>query len=123
MNQTLLERGVQALFFLALIVVVTLTVIPGASVPTDVSLNDKLLHFVAYFGLGVLGGTGWADRRHMLIIAMPLFGLALEVIQGGFIEGRSFDWYDGLANALGAFAGVAASLMSRRILFAESRAS
>ena len=122
-NPTQMERSVQTLFFLALIVVVTLTVLPGSSIKTEVSLNDKLLHFVAYFGLGILGGTGWTDRRRALLISMPLFGLALEGIQGGFVEGRAFDWYDGLANALGAFAGVAASLLSRRLLFAESRAS
>ncbi len=123
LSPVMLERAIQALFFLALIVVVTLTVIPGAAIQTEMSLNDKLLHFIAYFGLGILGGTGWADRRHVLVIAMPIFGLALEIIQGGFVEGRSFDWYDGLANAIGAFAGVAASLLCRRILFAGQAAS
>ena len=114
-----MQLSVQALFFAALAVVVTLTVLPGADVPVAFTLNDKLMHFIAYFGLGLLGGTGWPERRAMLLIAMPLFGMALECVQGGFVPGRAFDWLDGVANAMGAVVGVASSLVSRRILFAR----
>lgn len=105
------------LFFAALAVVVILTVMPAPDVPITFSLNDKLLHFIAYFGLGLLGGTGWPDRRAALLISMPLFGMALECVQGGLVPGRAFDWLDGVANAVGAVVGVASSLIARRILF------
>lgn len=112
-------RAVQLLFFAALVVVVTLTVLPAPDVPVTFSLNDKLLHFIAYFGLGLLGGTGWPERRAMLLISMPLFGMALECVQGGLVPGRAFDWLDGVANAIGAVVGVASSYIARRILFAS----
>jgi VanZ family protein len=112
-----LGRVVQGLFFAALFVVTAATVMPAPSMPVEVTWNDKILHFIAYFGLGILGGTGWPERRTSLLIMMPLFGMALECVQGGLIPGRAFDWYDGVANALGAFAGVASSLIARRVVF------
>ncbi len=116
-NQILLVRAVQTLFFLALIVVVIATVIPAPAMQVAITWNDKILHFIAYLGLGLLGGTGWPERRRSLLILMPLFGLALEFIQGGLIPGRSFDWFDAVANAVGAYFGVMISLVARRILF------
>ena len=116
-SETYLLRLTQFLFFAALVVVVAATVMPVPSMPVSVTWNDKILHFIAYFGLGILGGTGWPARRYALLLTMPLFGMALEAAQGVMAIGRYFEWYDGIANALGAFAGVAASLAVRRILF------
>ena len=115
--QKLLTNIAQALFFSALIVVVLGTIVPGSSIPTPTEFNDKILHFVGYFGLGLLGGTGWPARRWSLLIWMPLFGMALELVQGVFIPWRSFEWFDGAANAAGAIAGIGASFLARRILF------
>jgi len=116
-HQELLTKTVQALFFAALIVVVLGTLAPGSSIPSPPIWNDKLLHFVGYFGLGLLGGMGWPDRRTTLFFLMPMFGMALEVIQGVFIPWRAFEWADGVANIVGAVAGIAASYLARRILF------
>lgn len=116
-DRILLARVVQTLFFLALFVVVIATVMPAPVMAMTATWNDKVLHFIAYFGLGILGGTGWPEGRRSLLILMPLFGLTLEFVQGGFIPGRSFDWLDALANAFGAYAGVISSLLARRILF------
>ena len=117
-HQRLMTKTVQALFFAALVVVVVGTVVPGSSIPSSGGLNDKVLHFIGYFGLALLGGTGWPDRRLALLLWMPLFGMALEVVQGVLIPYRAFEWYDGAANAAGAIAGIAASFLARRILFA-----
>jgi len=119
-NHAQLLRLIQALFFLALLVVVVATVLPAPAIPVKFTWEDKILHFVAYFGLGILGGTGWPERRTALLIAMPLFGMALECVQGGLIPGRAFDWFDGIANVLGAYVGVTRSRITRRILFASS---
>jgi len=117
-NQELLTKIVQALFFAALIVVVAATVAPAPVYPFVWTIHDKILHFVAYFGLGLIGGIGWPERRSALLVSMPLFGMALECIQGLMIVGRSFDWLDGLANAIGLFVGVVSSFPARRIIFA-----
>lgn len=117
LSETHLVRLTQFLFFMALIVVVLATVMPVPAMPVSVTWNDKILHFIAYFGLGLLGGTGWPSRRYALLLIMPVFGMALESVQGMMAIGRFFEWYDGIANAIGAFVGVAASLLVRRILF------
>jgi len=119
-DQTRLLKFVQSLFFIALSVVVAATVTPGPAIPFTFTWSDKILHLIAYFGLGLLGGTGWPERRMTLLIGMPLFGMALECVQGSLVPGRSFDWFDGLANATGVYVGYLTSLISRRILFAPS---
>ena len=116
-NQELLTKIVQLLFFCALAVVVTGTVIPNPPVQASLFLSDKVLHFMGYLGLGLLGGTGWPVRRLSLLFWLPLFGIALEFVQGAFLPWRYFEWLDAGANAAGAILGIAASVVARRILF------
>lgn len=113
------ERTVQTLWFAALIVVVTATLLPSTIKEIPVGHTDKLLHFAAYFGLGALGGTGWPDQRVKLLVLMPLFGLALELVQGGMVTGRYFDSLDAVANAVGAFVGVAVSFALRQLVLKD----
>jgi len=119
-NSEHLTKLVQALFFAALAVVVLGTVAPNPAIPTFFAWSDKALHFTGYFGLGLLGGVGWPRRRVHLFFWMPLFGMALEFVQGAFIPWRHFEWFDGVANAIGAMTGLAASFLARRILFMAS---
>jgi len=107
------------LFLAALVVVVTGTLIPAAALVATESWTDKILHVVAFAGLGLLGGTGWPDRRGALLFALPLLGLGLEIVQGAAIPGRQFDWLDAAANTIGVAAGLLASLVAARLLFAR----
>ncbi|HEX4533727.1 MAG TPA: hypothetical protein VH000_05810 [Rhizomicrobium sp.] len=70
-------------------------------------LWDKLLHFIAYFGLAgmslvALRPGRWALWTTAALIAM---GGMLEIIQG--MIGRDASWGDELANTLGAVIGCA----------------
>ncbi len=63
---------------------------------------DKLGHFLAYFGVGIIGFLAATTARHRLQIAigMLVLGLALEILQF-YTPTRQFEWADWLADAMG----------------------
>ncbi len=75
-----------------------------------ISAQDVLLHFLIYMGFGFLMVFG-ANVFTLKKVATPflfftiafsfIMGLAIEFIQGSFIEGRQFEWSDVLFNTLG----------------------
>ncbi len=69
---------------------------------------DKVLHYIAYFGLAGLATVALNARRQAIwaVLALVALGGALEILQG--FTGRDPDIYDELANTLGAFTGGAA---------------
>jgi VanZ family protein len=97
-----------AWFFVVLILLCT----PGNQLPKSklfsVILFDKMVH-VACFA-GIVGLFYWPmrrhpDRRHYLIkltLATVVWGITSELIQKFFIPFRSFDWFDFLADGIGA---------------------
>jgi len=77
-----------------------------------VTLNhaDKIFHLSAYFIFTVLWSFTFLlkfsfkiKRSILLATAFAiLFGIFIEVLQGTYTSSRSFDYYDVLANTLGA---------------------
>ena len=80
---------------------------------------DKLVHTVMYLGLALL--VCWsmhAEVKHkwygLVTIFAILWGVLMEFFQLNMHLGRSFDFFDILANSLGAIIGVAIySLLAR----------
>lgn len=71
--------------------------IPGAELS-----GDKFGHFFAYFTLALAGaGIVPADRVWIVVLRCLLLGLALEIVQGFWLEARQADWRDMLANSAG----------------------
>ena len=67
-------------------------------------INDKLLHFAAYFGLSVMAGAAVRRRKTAILGASAwCCWAALEVIQG--YVGRDPSVYDEYANVAGVLAG------------------
>ena len=66
---------------------------------------DKAQHFIAYFGLALMGVLGWAHRRRPLVIFLGVITLGgtLELLQA--VVGRDAEWGDMAANTLGAGTG------------------
>ena len=95
---------VDALFWPALLLVIW-----GELAPPDVEgaigVNDKLLHFIAYFGLAAMAAAGLKTRLSAVkaVLALIVFGGVLEIVQG--LVGRDMSVFDGLANAVGAVTG------------------
>lgn len=83
----------------------------------EIPYQDKLAHFVFYFGAMWLAGkaiqksVGPGTRRKVLLrralIGLLLFGLAIEGLQMILPSGRSAQWTDVLANTFGMLAALA----------------
>ena len=88
--------------------------------------TDKLVHFIMFFGLSGVASVNYILVRKGNIIILKLIALAIlvpilyggliEIIQKEYIDGRSGDWYDFLADALGSLASIPFSLGIRRYL-------
>ena len=87
--------GVLAIVFLAV-----LCLLPISNLP-KVSVNDKLVHFSAYFILAAWF-SGIIKPKNYLFLGFCLlaFSYLIEVLQG-LTKYRAFEWRDLLANGLG----------------------
>jgi VanZ family protein len=68
-------------------------------------IDDKILHFFAYFVLGAMAGGAVRTRGRVkwAILGLILIGAAIELLQG--YVGRETSLLDGVANGAGAIAG------------------
>ena len=66
---------------------------------------DKLLHFIAYFGLAGMATVALDARRPAVwaVLSLICLGGLLEVLQG--LTGRDPDVFDQVANTIGAVLG------------------
>jgi VanZ family protein len=76
-------------------------------------INDKLLHFGAYFVLGAMAGGAVRTRGRVkwAILGLIVVGAAIELLQA--YVGRETSLLDGVANGAGAIAG---ALLARFVL-------
>jgi VanZ family protein len=76
-------------------------------------INDKLLHFSAYFVLGAMAGGAIRERGWVkwAVLGLVAVGAGIEVIQA--YVGRETSVLDGVANGVGAVAG---ALLARFVL-------
>lgn len=125
-----LVTGARVLFFFLLVVVTYLTLTPDpsqAKVGFDVAdwiakllfhdprLGDKVAHFSAYASLGLVAGAAdirVAGHRILTLAMLAGYGALLEGAQSFEIV-RTPDFFDGLANFLGATTGFSAFLLAR----------
>lgn len=88
--------------------------------------TDKIVHFLMYFGLALVASFNYIyDKQgNIIILKLILFAIFIPILYGGLIEiiqneyfpERSGDWYDFLADTLGALASLPLSLWFRRFL-------
>ncbi|WP_282043947.1 VanZ family protein [Winogradskyella flava] len=102
------------LLFVALVYTFALTIttfINLNGVPSlGSSFDDKIYHFVAYFGLAALWVTYFKPSKkkqilNMVLLCLLLFGIVLELIQHKLNPNRTYDVYDLTANCLGILLG------------------
>jgi VanZ family protein len=72
---------------------------------------DKADHFIAYFGLASMAALVIGLRPHLkwAILGVIAMGGALEILQA--FTGRDADWWDFVANTLGALTGVSVGML------------
>lgn len=102
----------------------TLTSLPGASIPVNVNHPlDWLGHFCLYGGLGALIARvaalrGWPLGRLLLAGAIISAGAALDEVHQLFIPGRDAELFDWVSDTLGAAVGLAVGTQLMKSRFA-----
>jgi hypothetical protein len=93
---------------------------PFVAPPSWLFAGDKIAHFSAYAGLGVLlcraylgSGLSWAAAFWLAVLTASLYGASDEWHQS-FVPNRSADPSDWLADSLGATLGAALFLLVLR---------
>ncbi len=118
MAERLLERlrPLSALAALAAAAVIAhLSLAPPGEVSAP-PISDKLLHFIAYGGLGGLAAAAAPMGRRLLAWGgATVYGAGLEIAQGLGAAGREASVLDAAANAAGAGAGVLALIGLARL--------
>jgi VanZ family protein len=111
--------AIAVLFWPVLAFVVWGEVLAPDSVPVIDRINDKVLHFNAYFILAAMAAAVFKNRRPVVLAVIGLIALggALEIVQG--LTGRDMSIYDELANTAGAISG---SLLARMAIEPLQRA-
>ncbi len=99
-------RWARVAFWLGVVVITAASVTPGETMPR-LDLWDKLLHGLSYGAVAALGGAGFGAIRARLLVGLGLvtLGALLEVAQI-YVPGRSGEFGDGVANAIGVVAGL-----------------
>lgn len=105
----------KTLFFLALswtLLIVFLSLVSLSSIkdPIDLPYKDKAVHFVFYFVFVFLWDV-WkfksaSQKSSWIILRIAiLFGISIELCQAYLTQERKFEFFDIIANSLGAFIG------------------
>jgi len=102
------------LCFVYLSIIIFLSISSPSQLPKIILFPgaDKLIHLLMYAGLGWL--VMWAfykehlskTTRVLLFLSVPAWGALMELMQLFMHQGRSFSWFDILANLGGAVLGV-----------------
>ncbi|HEX4860401.1 MAG TPA: hypothetical protein VFV07_04135 [Rhizomicrobium sp.] len=101
-------------FWPALIIVIWGELTPH---PPRIAAPDKLLHFLAYFGLSGIATTARSRHVGAIVMGLIVFGGALEIAQ--MFTGRDAEWLDEAANAMGAVLGALSGLLFLRLVGAR----
>lgn len=88
--------------------------------------TDKIVHFIMFWGLALTASINYiiVNKGKIIILKMILFAVIFSIICGGLIEiiqaeyfpARNGDWYDFLADTLGALASIPFALWFRRFI-------
>jgi VanZ family protein len=93
---------------LASLLILVAVMLPGAQVP-DVNIVgiDKVAHFSLFFvwALGIRRDFGTSFRWPVALVAGLAFSWLTEILQIA-VEGRTFDWTDIVADAVGLIFGI-----------------
>lgn len=75
---------------------------------------DKVVHFFLFAALAVYGYRAYGRKQYFLFPSLFFYTLVSEYIQGRYIQFRSFDVFDIVADSLGLLGGVIFLRLSSR---------
>ena len=110
----LLEHNLITLAVVATIIIaiLSLTAIPKINFGLEIKSSDKILHILAYFTLSTVWFLALQKKmsnlysRLFLVFTLIIYGIILEVLQGGITNYRTGDFYDVIANTIGVLLAV-----------------
>lgn len=83
---------------------------------TEVDLNDKISHIIAYFGLMTMGGMAFERKNYIKIaVILLIYSVLIELIQSQV--GRTASFLDVLANLTGILLGLLILLNFDKLLW------
>ena len=97
------HRALVAGFWVALVCVGTVAMLPSSALPLQLSVFDiwdKAQHALAFTVLGIWGLMVYPLRPWQVLLGLLLFGGAIEIGQAQ-TSWRFADWHDWLADAVG----------------------
>jgi VanZ family protein len=87
------------------LVITVACLVPARELPST-GMSDKSEHFLAFGALAFWFGSIVVRRDlHWIALAVVGFGMLIEIAQGAMGLGREADWFDVLADSLGALIG------------------
>ena len=120
------ERNFLFLAITWTVFVVVASLVSFNSVPkVKVIGSDKLVHFLFYLIFVVLWSlakkqTCFKIKYSLLIVVIAIvFGIIIEILQGVLTKTREADFYDALANSLGAIVGFIALYWVKNKIFSK----
>ena len=117
----LLEHNIFWLAIIATLIIafLSLTAVPKINLGLKIKSGDKILHVLAYFTLSTVWflalqkKMGDLNVKLLLILSLIMYGIILEVLQGGITNYRTGDIFDVVANTVGV---LLALLLSSRFI-------
>lgn len=101
------------------IAILSLTSVPKLNLGFNFKSSDKFLHILAYFVLSSIWYFSLKEKikkpsfKYTLIVCMIIYGIILELLQGGMTTYRTGDFYDVIANTIGI---ILASLLFNKLI-------
>ena len=110
MRRELIAKG---LLITYMVVLLYLALGPAPSGP-EIPHLDKLMHALSWGLMALLCLGAWPDHYLRAVFVSGLHGGATEVMQGTLVQGRTADWFDWLADLLGALLAIGLVSWARR---------
>jgi VanZ family protein len=106
------------LWWLAVVLVFVVCLVPAPDLPMVAPGGDKIEHFLAYFLLAASAVQLYRGRRVLWRVAIGLvvLGIVVEFAQGALTTTRSMDPWDAVADTVGVAMGFAIALPPLRDL-------
>lgn len=114
-------------FWLAIIWTVLITIaslVSFNSIPkVKIVGSDKMIHFLFYLVFVILWGLAkkqiYFNRKYdfLIVVIAIIYGIIIEVLQSVLTSTRQADFYDVLANAIGAIFGLVILLIMKSKFF------